>query len=412
MFERVFKRAFAITRHASAPYADERARYLSYCLERGEKPITVRMKAFELLRVARQCKRAYSDLHLTQEQIEIVTQSCKARPRAADAASTRRYRVQVTRSWLRFLGSLERPLIPFQAPLDAYCRWAREERGLSEVTIAGTYEGVKKFLLWFAEHRHRQPLSAVRIGDVDAYLAYGACERGWSRISVSDVTRNLRAFFRYGAVEGFTPRRLPTLIRGPRLYALEGLPQGPSWRDVKRLLRSVDLRRHKDVRDYAVLMLLAIYGLRRCEVARLQLEDIDWERDLLHVRRAKGAGRQSYPLLPSVGNAILKYLRSVRPASPERTLFLTLTTPPRPVKPFTLYKAVATRLTALGVQLPHLGPHCLRHACATHLLAEGVSMKAIGDHLGHRSAYATRTYAKVDLLGLRRVADFDLGALP
>ncbi|HEY1890986.1 MAG TPA: hypothetical protein VGG63_11305 [Steroidobacteraceae bacterium] len=64
MFERVFKRAFAITRHASAPYADERARYLSYCLERGEKPITVRMKAFELLRVARQCKRAYSDLHL------------------------------------------------------------------------------------------------------------------------------------------------------------------------------------------------------------------------------------------------------------------------------------------------------------------------------------------------------------
>lgn len=57
MFERVFKRAFAITRHASAPYADEHARYLSYCLEPGEKPITVRMKAFELLRVARQCKR-------------------------------------------------------------------------------------------------------------------------------------------------------------------------------------------------------------------------------------------------------------------------------------------------------------------------------------------------------------------
>lgn len=60
------------------------------------------------------------------------------------------------------------------------------------------------------------------------------------------------------------------------------------------------MTRHKDVRDRAILMLLATYGLR-CEVARLRLEDIDWEQELLRVRRAKGASRQTYPLLPSVG---------------------------------------------------------------------------------------------------------------
>jgi len=53
----------------------------------------------------------------------------------------------------------------------------------------------------------------------------------------------------------------------------------------------------------------------------------------------------------------------------------------------------------------------LRHACARRLLAQGFSMKAIGDHLGHRKLDTTRVYAKVDLAGLRQVADVDLRAL-
>jgi site-specific recombinase XerD len=56
-------------------------------------------------------------------------------------------------------------------------------------------------------------------------------------------------------------------------------------------------------------------------------------------------------------------------------------------------------------------PHGLRHACAAHLVEAGLSLKEIGDHLGHRGTYATRTYAKVDLVGLREVAAFDLGGL-
>ena len=72
---------------------------------------------------------------------------------------------------------------------------------------------------------------------------------------------------------------------------------------------------------------------------------------------------------------------------------------------------VAIRLRRLGVSLPHYGPHTLRHACATHLLAQGLCLKEIGDHLGHANPDTTRIYAKVDLVGLRQVADFDLGGL-
>ena len=72
---------------------------------------------------------------------------------------------------------------------------------------------------------------------------------------------------------------------------------------------------------------------------------------------------------------------------------------------------VAQRMRRLDLSLKHLGPKSLRHACATHLVAQGLSLKEIGDHLGHRSAEATRIYAKVDLDALRQVADLELGGL-
>jgi site-specific recombinase XerD len=65
----------------------------------------------------------------------------------------------------------------------------------------------------------------------------------------------------------------------------------------------------------------------------------------------------------------------------------------------------------LGVTLPHYGPHALRQACATHLLEQGLSLKEIGDHLGHVDPETTRLYAKVDLVGLRAVGNFDLECL-
>jgi integrase/recombinase XerD len=412
MFERVLKRASAIARHANAPYAKERAKYLLFCLEHGNTRAAVRDKAFELLWIARKLKRRYAGLLLTKDEIRMVAQDRRARSRGAGRASPRqrRYCVRVACAWLRFLGYLKRPPIPFQQPLDAYCRWAHEERGLSETTIATVCGHARQFLCWFGPRG--RSLSAVRINDVDAYLMHGAAQQGWSRVSVCTAAKSLRAFFRYAATEGFAPAGLAGLIRGPRLYAFEGLPRGPSWTDVQRLLASLDRKQPKDVRDRPILMLFALYGLRCCEVARLRLEDIDWEQDLLHVSRAKGAGRSTYPLRASVGNAILQYLKTVRPGSPERTLFLSFTRPPRPLKPQSFYELVADRLTALGVELPHRGPHCLRHACATHLLAQGESMKSIGDHLAHRSTRATGIYAKVDMPHLREVGAFDLGALP
>ena len=289
MFDQIFQRPSVVARHSRAPYANERARYLKHLLERGYAHHSVQVRAFDLLWIARKLKRTYGRLDLTEREIEIVTHDWRSRARAwgqpmVASSRARRRCLGVACEWLRFLGELPTAPIPFWAHLDSYCRWAREERGLSEATVIGRRHFATAFLQWYGPSS--RPLSALTVHDIDAYLAHGA-KRGWKRISVYDAAKALRAFFRYGAAEGFSPTQLPALIRGPRLYEQEGLPWGPQWQDVERLLAALDSKSPKDVRDRAILMLFAFYGLRRSEVARLRLEDIDWERDLVHVSRAK-----------------------------------------------------------------------------------------------------------------------------
>jgi integrase/recombinase XerD len=189
------------------------------------------------------------------------------------------------------------------------------------------------------------------------------------------------------------------------------LPIGPSWDDVKRLLAAAEGDRPADIRNRALLMLLAVYGLRAGEVAALCLKDFDWEREVLSVPHSKSQRPRTYPLCRPIGDAVLRYLREVRPPSDRKEVFLTLGVPFRPLGGNGLTMVVKRRLEALGLTLPHYGAHVLRHACATHLLAQGLSLKEVGDHLGHVDPDTTRIYAKVDVAALRTVGDFSLEGL-
>lgn len=221
----------------------------------------------------------------------------------------------------------------------------------------------------------------------------------------------VRAFVRHAERRGWCCRGLGDAVPGPRIYREHGLPLGPSWEEVSRLIEGATSDDPVDLRDRAILLLLAVYGLRAGEVAGLRVEDIDWDHDRLTVRRPKLGRGQVYPLAPVVGQAIACYLQRARPRSRFREPFLTLRAPVGPMTARTLYPVVANRMKRSGIHAPHRGPHVLRHACAGHLLARGLSLKEIGDHLGHRHPDSTRIYAKVDLQGLREVAAFDLGGL-
>jgi site-specific recombinase XerD len=92
-------------------------------------------------------------------------------------------------------------------------------------------------------------------------------------------------------------------------------------------------------------------------------------------------------------------------------VFITVNAPFRPLSGSSISAMVRKRLTKQGVKLEWSGAHCLRHACAGQLLDAGFTLKQIADHLGHRSMSSTRIYTKIDVHGLRQVAELDLGGL-
>ena len=111
----------------------------------------------------------------------------------------------------------------------------------------------------------------------------------------------------------------------------------------------------------------------------------------------------------AAADALAKYLKLVRPKTPLREVFLQLRATYQPVSGSALWQVVSRRLQPMNLAIKHHGPHALRHACATRLLSRGLSMKEIGDFLGNSHPATTALYAKVDIVGLRRVADVDLG---
>jgi len=414
MFESLFQYPAIVARHRSGPFVEARERFINHCASQGLARATLQHYAQELLVIAERIDITVGEV-IGSAAIEAAGDRWAREQHQHQRAHGRRWSrelfIQIATKWLHFLGRFEMPkakAVPFADRLAEFAAYRREERGLSQATIRNQGWHVEKFLGWLGEQN--RTFDSVSLDDVDAFLAANG-KRGWNRVSVATSAKALRAFFKHAAVYGWCSASIAAGIDGPRLFQQEGLPVGPPWTDVQRLIRSTGSDSARDIRDRAILILLATYGLRSSEVAGLRLEDVNWESEIVSITRPKPRRVQEYPLVSEAGEAILRYLQQVRPHCKRREIFLTLKAPFRRLSPGALYHLVSTRLGALGIHVPRRGPHSLRHACAGHLVAEGFSLKQIGDHLGHRSAYATRIYAKVDLAGLREVANFDLGGL-
>jgi site-specific recombinase XerD len=407
MFENIYSSNAACKRHRAGSLAAERERYLQHCAEQGCTHASLYLKACCLLWIAERVQP--SDLNAINSSR--LRQIIHEGPFPANSPATATTLINTARPWFKFLGWWQEPTaepIPFEENLEFFVSWMRDERGLTPCTISQWRSRAATFLRWCFNTGRR--FSTLSPEDIDAYfITYGA--QRWSRISARHVATMLRVFLRYAATQGACSSTLADSIHAPRHYALESLPYALSWEDVQRVLATTNSSSEGDVRDRAILMLLAVYGLRRGEVAALRLDQIDWAAGQLRIWRLKRRQPQVYPLAFTVAEALAQYIDTVRPKVLHPEIFIRTRAPRIPISAAGLYNIVSGRLRLLNIQAAHLGPHALRHACAARLLANGLSLKEIGDHLGHRSTSATMTYTKVDLVSLREVGDFDLGDL-
>jgi integrase len=271
-----------------------------------------------------------------------------------------------------------------------------------------------QFLSALGPHGTEEGLLGLRIQQIDAFLQQRCANL--ARASIEGWSEFLRDFLRYLHGCGRIAADLSGSIIGPRIYEYGNTPVALTHQEVKEVL-AVTRRDPSPAgrRDYALLMLLATYGLRGGELVALRLEDIDWRKELLRVRHSKTGAYSELPLLRAPGEAVLEYLQNARPQSAHRQIFLRVHAPYRPfAMASSLGGLISARLKAAGVTRPgRKGARAFRHARAVSLLRAGVPLKNIGDVLGHKSATSTAVYLKLATDDLRAVGlDLPRGVAP
>jgi site-specific recombinase XerD len=246
---------------------------------------------------------------------------------------------------------------------------------------------VQEFCEWLGD----DDLESVDVRTLVEYVGYlGTSRAGRGKLAPASISRKLaavRAFLKHA----LGVARVPEARLAPR--RARRLPEAPKLREVDAELESLEGDTPLALRNRALVELVYSAGLRSAEAVGLDLGDVDFEQELVHVRSGKGAKDRVVPLGEEAAQWVARYLRNARPSlARDANDALFLSARGRRLDTSTLRRLV-----------PH--PHRLRHAFATHLLEGGADLRTIQELLGHSSLSTTQMYSHVDAKRLRKVYD-------
>jgi len=302
----------------------------------------------------------------------------------------------------------ERGILPPNRPPSAaeskvaeYGAYLREVRGLARSTINHHVATAAQFIAHLDDRGGVSHLPNLTAQDLEGFVRCSG--NRVSRGSLQHVVAQARSFLRFLATKGEAPTGLDTRIDTPRVYRGEQLPRALPWSTVRALLKAIDRSTPMGLRDYAMLLLIATYGLRTSEVVGLRLEHIEWSTSRLNVHQPKTTAPLLLPLTDTVGHHVREYLRCGRPSVPYREVFVRHRAPAGVLKPTAVTEVFQAWSRRSSLSIPFQGPHCMRHSYAVHLLRQGTPLKTIGDLLGHRTAESTCVYLRLAVEDLRSV---------
>lgn len=309
---------------------------------------------------------------------------------------------------------------PLDELVDRYRRYLVMERGLVAGTVRYYLAAARVFLAEWVDASGSR-LREVSAAQVTAFVMQQSAHRGVGSLKI--LVTVLRSLLRFLCLDGAVQADLTSAVPAVAGWRGSHLPKGITSEKAQALLASCDrpqyapgrprtdrssrVRRQLDTppaasrRDRAILLLLLRLGLRAVEVARLQLDDVDWRRGEV-VIRGKGRRDERLPVPIDVGEAIVAYLRHDRPSVTERSLFMNVRVPYSPMTAQAVKDAVRSAAGRAG--LSEVSAHRLRHTAAADMLDAQAPLAEIGQVLRHRSPATTAIYAKVDRGRLRELA--------
>jgi site-specific recombinase XerD len=262
-----------------------------------------------------------------------------------------------------------------------------------------------KIFLDFLHSRKARALDQIQAADLSEFVS---CRDHLQPETVARIVSDVRSFLRFLTMRGILQKDLSAELPKVRVPRDATIPSVWDQELLVRLLRAVDRSSAKGKRDYAILLLACRLGLRAGDIRTLKLDNLRWEDSTIEITQGKTGAPLTLPLTNEVGEALIDYLKSGRPQTTHREVFLKVNPPFDPFRENNnLYDIVTywRRLAGITFRSPQKqGLHSLRHTLATRLLEKGTPFTTIAEILGHTSLESTRIYAKADVEALRGVA--------
>lgn len=284
--------------------------------------------------------------------------------------------------------------------LDEYLEHCRRKGG-SEGTSRVKRTKLRQFFC-FLDGR-RISLSNLTSSDISDFMTT-LCR--YHRATIHVFSSVLRDFFRYVQESGIIETDLSSTVPRPKIYVEEAIPETWTPEEVHQLLATIDRNNAIGKRDYAMLLLAVILGMRAGDICALKFKDIDWHQKLITYTQQKTRKVNTLPLLPVIGDAIIDYLKNGRLESESDCVFI------RHIYPYGEFQSSTALSESIKRYMRQGGltrkkrklAHSLRHTLASNLLRDGTPLMTISNILGHHNPRTTAGYTKVDLPALRKCA--------
>ena len=291
-----------------------------------------------------------------------------------------------------------------------YLEWVRRYRvycnqygldEISELSEAGAIQFGKAYL---SSLRVRgTTVSRMAAADIDDFIV--KISSHVSRSTTADTASSLKSFLRFLQATGRLHQDLAACVTTPRVRRPERPPRALPWTEVRRILKAIPQISPPGKRDFAMLLMMTTYGLGAAEVLGLRIEDVEWNTQVLRVRRPKTQIRVDLPLFPAVGKALGAYLKDERPNhASARSIFLSRGIPHEPITSGAIRHRIRHYARRAGVTADVFGAHIFRHSHASRQIDFGADLKVVSDILGHRRPSSTFLYVRVAFRRLRLVA--------
>lgn len=287
--------------------------------------------------------------------------------------------------------------------MEDYLEYLQDVICLAKVTI----DNKRFYLLSFnayLENFHLS-LSSITLDVISSFYN----SQNYSLASKHNCNSTLRLFLKYAYDNSLTDKDYSIFILPDNYKKHCKIPTTYEEPEIKRIIKAINRGSATGKRDYLIILLASVYGWRSSDIVGFSFDHINWDQNTISFSQNKTGNEITYPLLSSIGNSIVDYLKNSRPDSSTKDIIVSLESARRGKKlcKTTIHSIVAKYMKVANIRhwkKKKHGPHALRHSLATNLLKKNTSIPIISTVLGHQNTESTKQYISVDFTRLKQCA--------